>query len=464
VRLLRASATGQLPSFIDIAVEPKVFVFQFALATLVVLLTGLLPALRGAQPGTQAALRHGLRTTGSVRGSRVRSALIVAEVGLTVVLLAGSLLLIKTMSALNRIDLGFDADNVLTARYNLPATEYPTDQQRQLFLNTILQKLEADPGVAAVGAAQGTPFSGWNVMMSYQVQGEPPAAPGQDLATHVQVVTSTFFRTMGVPLLKGRIPDVSDANLSAVVNEAFVARHFAGKDPLGRQFQIGGDPNWATIVGVVGDYRHFQITNEALPAAYFPYVARAASGVGRNALPGQMTLAIRTRGPANDLIPVLRRELAALDPDVPAFRISTMQELIGRITWVQRILRNILAAFAATAGLLAVIGLYGVISFAVTQQRHEFGIRLALGAAPSGLLRQVLRAGLLLASLGIVIGTSIAFVATRGLRQLLFQVEPADLTTFVLVPLAVAALAALTAAGPALRAAATPPMQALRNE
>jgi ABC-type antimicrobial peptide transport system permease subunit len=265
-------------------------------------------------------------------------------------------------------------------------------------------------------------------------------------------------------LLKGRIPDLSDGNLSAVVNEAFVARHFAGQDPLGKQFRIGGDPDWATIVGVIGDYRHFQITDEAFPAAFFPYVARAASGVGRNALPGQMTLAIRTRGPANDLIPVLRRELAALDPDVPAFRISTMQELIGRITWVQRILRNILAAFATTAGLLAVIGLYGVISFAVTQQRHEFGIRLALGAAPSGLLRQVLRAGLLLASLGIVIGMSIAFVATRGLRQLLFQVEPADLTTFLFVPLAVAALAAITAAGPALRAAATPPMQALRNE
>jgi predicted permease len=477
VRLLRASATGQLPGFIDITVEPRVFAFQFAIATLVVLLTGLLPALRGTQLGTQAALGHGLRTTDSVRGSRLRSALIVGEVGLAVVLLAGSLLLIKTMSALNRIELGFDPANLLTARYNLPAcpwytevcsgTKYGTDQQRQIFLDAIEEKLRSDPGVIAVGAAQGTPFSGWNVMMAYAVQGERPAAPGHELATHVQVVTPEFFRTIGVSLVKGRgieTIDPGQAHASVVVNQSFVARHFPGQDPIGRQIRIGGDENWAAIVGVIGDFRHFQMTGAPQPAVYFRYAARAASSVGRNQLPNQMTLAIRTRGPASDLIPVLRRELAALDPDVPAFRISTMQDVIDQLTWVQRILRNILAAFATTAALLAVIGLYGVISYSVHQQRHEFGIRLALGADPAGLLKQVLRGGLLLASIGIVLGLTIALVATRGLRELLFQVQPADATTFVLVPLVIAALAALTAAGPALRAAGTPPIQALRNE
>jgi putative ABC transport system permease protein len=467
----------QLPAFITITVEPRVFLFQFALATLVVLLTGLLPALRGTQQDTQSALKQGVRTTGTVRGSRLRSALIVSEVGLTVVLLAGSLLLIKTMSALNHIELGFDPANVLTARYNLPAcpwyttvcsgTKYASNEQRQIFLNAVEEKLRSDPGVVAVGAAQGTPFSGWNVMMAYQVRGEPPAAPGQELATHVQVVTPQFFRTMRVPLVKGagiETIDPGQAHASVVVNQAFVARHFPGQEPLGRHIRIGADENWATIVGVIGDFRHFQITSAPQPAVYFRYAPRAATQVGRNQLPNQMTLAIRTRGPANDLIPVLRRELAALDPDVPAFRVATMDEVIARLTWVQRILRNILAAFAATAALLAAIGLYGVISYSVNQQRHEFGIRLALGAAPAGLLRQVLRGGLLLASIGTVLGLAIAFVATRGLRQLLFQVQPADATTFVIVPLVVAALTALAAAGPALRAASTPPMQALRNE
>ncbi len=476
VRLLSASATDQLPAFIAITVKPKVFFFQFAVATLVVLLTGLLPALRGTQLGSQSALMHGQRSTSSVQGSRLRSALIVAEVGLTVVLLAGSLLLVKTMSALSQIELGFDPANVLTARYNLPGcawfasvcsgTKYTTDEQRQIFLNAIEEKLRSNPGVVAVGAAQGTPFSGWNVTMAYEVRGQPPAAPGQELAAHVQVVTPEFFRTMRVPLVKGRgieTIDAAQANSSAMVNETFVARHFGGQDPIGQSIRIGGE-SWATIVGVIGDFRHVQITSAPEPAVYFLYAAPAAGRVGRNQLPNQMTLAIRTRGPANDMIPVLRRELAALDADVPAFRIATMEEVIARLTWVQRILRNILAAFAITAGLLAVIGLYGVISFGVNQQRHEFGIRLALGAAPNGLLRQVLRGGLLLASIGIGLGLVSAFVATRGLRQLLFQVQPADATTFLLVPLVVAALAALSSAGPALRAASTPPIQALRSE
>jgi predicted permease len=466
IRLLRASAAGLLPAFIDIAVEPTVFAFQFGVATLVVLLTGLLPALRGTQLGSQSPLGHGLRTTGSTRASRLRSTLIVAEVGLTVVLLAGSVLLIKTMSALNHVELGFDAANVLTARYNLPDPKYPSNQQRQLFLNTIEEKLRSNPDVVAVGSAQGTPFSGWNVTMSYHVRGEPPPKPGNELSTHVQVVTPQFFSTVRVPLVKGRGFDASDAsqaNARVLVNEALVARHFKGQDPIGRQLRIGGNETWATIVGVIGDFRHYELIDPPQPAVYFPF-ATAATTTGAAQLPTQMTLAIRTRGPANDLIPVLRRELAALDADVPAFRISTMEEVIGRITWVPRILRNILAAFATTAALLAVIGLYGVISYSVNQQRHEFGIRLALGASPIGLLRQVMGAGLRLASIGIVLGVAIAFAATRGLRDLLFEVQPADATTFLLVPLVVATLAALTAAGPALRAAATPPMQALRNE
>jgi len=312
--------------------------------------------------------------------------------------------------------------------------------------------------VVAVGAAQGTPCSGWNVGMNYQVQGEPPAKPGEERGTHVQVVSPEFFSTMGVPLVKGRGIERGDANRGgtvAIVNQAFVARHFQNKDPIGQHFRIGGDTIWATIVGVIGDFRHFGITREPSPAAYFHYAISS---------PTQMTLAIRTRGNPNDLIPILRKDLAALDVDVPAFRVITMEEVIRQLTWVQRISRNILGAFAGTAALLAVIGLYGVISFSVTQQRHEFGIRLALGAAPGRLLQQVVNNGLLLAVIGIVIGWIVAFVSVRGLQQLLFEVQPADLTTFVVVPMVVAVLAALTAAVPALRAAATDPMLALRNE
>jgi putative ABC transport system permease protein len=458
VKILRASATGQFPSFIEIAIQPKIFAFEFAVATIVAMLTGLLPAWRGTQLKAQAALKDGMRSTSNARSSRIRSALIVSEVGLSVVLLAGAVLLMKTMGALNDVKLGFDSTNLLVARYNLPSTKYPEGTQRQIFLDAIQDKLRAEPGVVAVGAAQGTPFSGWNVGMNYQVQGEEPAKPGEELSTHTQVVSPEFFRTLGVPLIKGRGFENADANRGntvAVVNQAFVTRHFQNKDPIGQHVKIGGDTVWATIVGVIGDFRHYGITREPSPAVYFHYAS---------ASPTQMTLAIRTRGNPNDLQATLRKDLAALDPDVPAFRVLTMEELLGQLTWVQRISRNILGAFAGTAALLAVIGLYGVISFSVTQQRHEFGIRLALGAAPDRLLRQVVSSGLLLALIGIAIGWIVAFVSARGLEQLLYEVEPADVTTFLVVPVAVALLAAVTAAIPALRAASTDPMLALRNE
>ncbi len=458
VRILRASATGQLPAFIEITAEPKVFVFEFAVALVVAMLTGLLPALRGTQAKAQAALKEGMRATGNARSSRVRSALIVSEVGLAVVLLAGSLLLIKTMSALNDVPLGFEPGKLLTARYNLPSSKYATDEKRQLFLNAIQDKLRVEPGVISVGAAQGTPFSGWNVSRGYKVQGEAPPTPGQEPSSHVQVVSPDFFPTMGVRLVKGRGLEPADANSSqlvVLVNESFVARHFAGKEPIGQHIRIDNNDPWATIVGVISDFRHFGIAQEPSPAIYFHYAADS---------PTMVTLAIRTRGPAAEMEATLRRDLAALDGDVPAFRVITMEDLIGRLTWVQRISRNILAAFAGTAALLAVIGLYGVISYSVTQQRHEFGIRLALGAAPRQLLRQVVRSGLTVALIGIVLGWVVAFLAARGLQQLLYQVNPRDAATFVVVPLAVATLAALTAAVPALRAAATDPMLALRNE
>jgi predicted permease len=458
VRILRVSATDQLPAFIDITAEPKVFAFEFGVALVVALVTGLLPALRGTQLKAQAALKEGMRATTSVTSSRVRSALIVSEVVLAVVLLAGSLLLFKTMRALNEVNLGFDPENVLTARYALPSGKYDTPEKRALFLDAIQQRLRSEPGVISVGAAQGTPFSGWNVGNSYHVQGEAPPTPGHEPSTHVQVVTPDYFRTMGIPLVKGRMLEPGDAtrsNLVVVVNQSFVARHFAGQDPIGKHMRMGDQDPWATIVGVIGDFRHFGITEEPQPSVYWHFAA---------ASPTQITLAIRTRGNAADLIPVLRRDLAALDPDVPAFREGTMEETIARLTWVQRILRNILIAFALTAAALAVIGLYGVISYSVTQQRHEFGIRLALGAAPGQLLRQVVRVGVMIASVGIAIGWVVAFLAARGLQQLLYQVNPRDVATFVIVPVVVAAMALLAAAGPALRAASTDPMLALRNE
>jgi putative ABC transport system permease protein len=460
VRVLRGLLVDRIPAFIYITPDLRVYAFAVATTTLVALLAGILPALRGTRVDAQAVVKEGNRSTIGPRGSRLRGALVMSEVALAVVLLVGAMLLIKTMDALTSIDPGFRSENILTARYNLPASKYDSPERRALYHTALLERLRAQPGMLQVGAAQGLPFSGWNVGTSYEVEGEPAPPIGRAPSVHFQSVTPEFFELLGVPLVRGRMLDATDgpdADPVAVVNESFVARHFATRDPIGRRFRLccGPDAKWLTIAGVVADFRHFDLTEPMSPAAYLPYAQEVRS---------QMTLAIRTAGPAADMIPALRRVLTELDPDVPPFSVETLEEVLARETWVQRISRDIFTAFAATAALLAVVGLYGVISYSVARQRHELGIRLALGAEPRRVLRLVVRQGLVLALCGIAIGWTAALLSSNLLDRLLFEVEAADAATFVIVPLIVAALASLAAFIPALRAAGTDPMIALRTE
>jgi putative ABC transport system permease protein len=381
-------------------------------------------------------------------------------VGLAVVLLVGSGLLIKSMNALTRIDPGFEADRVLTARYNLLAPEYEDPERQALFQAELLERLRALPRVERVAAAQGTPFSGWNVNTSYEIEGEAPPPVGQSPSTHVQAITPDYFDVIGVPLVTGRMlaaTDESDGVPVAVVNASFVARNFPDEAAVGKRFRLccGEDRPWVTVVGVIADYRHYTLMEPMSPAVYIPYSQFVRS---------QMTLAIRTAGPPEDLIPSLNTVMAGLDPDVPAHRIQTLEEVLARETWVQRIARDILTAFASVAGLLAVVGLYGVIAYSVARQRREIGVHLALGAAPRDVLRLIVRRGLSLALIGIAIGWTTALLAARWLRQLLFQVQPADATTFALVPLVVAILATVATWIPARHAAATDPVVALRAD
>ena len=457
VGVLRSAIADRIPTFITITPDLWVYLFAAGVALFVALLTGVLPALHGTRVDAITAIKDGDRATLGLRGARLRGALVVAEVALAVVLLVGSTLLSKSMRALTGVDIGFQHENVLTARYNLPATKYDSGERRAAFQHELLERLRATPGIAQVGAAQGTPFSGWNVGMSYQVEGEPPAPVGKELGSHYQVVTPEFFETLGVPMVKGRMiaaTDRADGVPVAVVNESLAARHFAGADPIGKRVRIG-DGRWLTIVGVVADYRHYALRQPMGPAIYAPYAQD---------VPSQMTVAMRTAGAPADMIPTLRRVFAELDADVPPERVRTLDEVIARQTWVERIARDILLAFATAAALLAVIGLYGVIAYSVARQRHEIGIRLALGAAPQHVLRLIVRRGLALAIAGITIGMFTALVAVRSLRELLYEVKPLDLPTFLLVPLLVASFATLAAWIPARRAAATDPMVALREE
>ena len=457
MRALRISLTDRLPAFVEIRADPIVYAFAFGITAAVAVLFGFLPALRATRIDAHAELKEGGRATGGPGSARLRSSLIVAEVALAVVLLVGSTLLIRTMDALQGIRPGFDATGILTARYHLPHEEYETPDERRIFLDQLLERLRTLPGVRDAAAAQGTPFSGWNVHNSYSVEGEPAPLPGQGLITHVQSVTPEFFRVLAVPIVRGRgLLPTDTANSVAVVNERFARRHFANTEPIGRRFRFGGDDStWKTIVGVVADYRHFELTEPMRPAAYLPFAADPGS---------HMRVVIKAAGAPEDLVPSLRAALGELDPDVPAFSIETLEDVIARQTWVQRIARDILTAFAATAALLVVIGLYGVISYAVTRRRHELGIRLALGATPRRVRRLVVRQGLVLGLAGIALGWVASFAAVRLLTALLFDVEPVDTATFIAVPLVVAGLAVLASWVPARRAAALDPVMALRAE
>jgi predicted permease len=387
----------------------------------------------------------------------MRNSLVVAEVALATVLLIGSALLIRTMSALSDIRAGFEPAGILSARYSLPGTEYDA-VARRAFLEQLLERVRALAGVEQASAAQGTPFSGWNVNTRYEVAGEPPAPLGQEKTTHMQYVMPGFFSTLQVPMVRGRDFVASDNDSTAtvaIVNESFVARHFPGGDPLGKRIRLSPDRPWLTIVGVLADYRHYTLTEPMGPATYLPFGSNPRQ---------QMTVVVKTSGPTAAMVPTLRRVMSELDPNVPAYRIEILEDEVARQTWVQRIARDILTAFAATAALLAVIGLYGVISYSVLRQRHELGIRLALGATPRRVRRLVVRQGLTLGLAGILPGWLGALAAVRLLEGLLFEVQPGDVTTFAATPLAVAALALLAAWLPARRAAALDPVTALRND
>jgi putative ABC transport system permease protein len=456
--VLQILFADRLPASAAIALNPIIYSFALATTTIVALLAGLFPAIRTTRVQLETSLKSGSRATLAREGARLRGALVVGEIALAVVLLVGSVLLLKSLSALQNIDPGFDAQDVFVARFQLPANRYDTVERRSAFMTALLERLRTAPGIVDVGAAQGTPFSGWNVGSGYEVEGEPAPLPGQPRSTHVQSVTPEYFRVLHVPLVRGRQLSAQDDDRAprvALVNQAFVARHFKGKDPIGRRFRFGPGEPWVAIVGVIGDFRHYTLTEPMRPAVYTPFAADP---------PHQMTVVIRATEGTGDTLSTLRRVLQRLDPDVAASGGQPLADVVARQMWLPRVARDVIGAFAATAALLALMGLYGVISYSILRQQNELGIRLALGAAPAQVLRLVLGRGLVLASIGSGIGCALAFGASRSLSELLFEITPADAGTFILVPLLVIALAALASFVPGRRAASIDPVITLRAE
>jgi putative ABC transport system permease protein len=463
VRLLRLAFPESLPFYIALELDRTALAFAVLATTLAGVLFGIAPAIRATHVDLTSSLKEGGRGGGTgVSRSRMRATLVVAEVALSVVLMIGAMLLIRSYHALEGTNLGFDEHGIVSLRISLPNVKYDNPARVSAFYDGLFERIRALPGVESVGAAQGTPFSGWNVHYALTLEGRPPAGPGEELDAHSQSVTPDYLRTIGVPIVRGRGFAATDRDTVApvvVVNEIFVKRMLGGADPIGKRVKLGSAEStapWATIVGVMRDYRHYRLPEEMDAAIFLPATVNP---------PLTLTLAIRTRLPdPHDIIPAVRTAMRELDPAVPAFRIQTFDEVVSRSLWRQRLQGEVLGVFAALALLLASVGLYGVIAYAVTQRTRELGVRMALGATRRHVLSLVLGQGARLTLLGVAVGTVGALALTRVVASLLYGIKPTDPLTFLAVPTALAAVAVLASYAPARRAMRVDPLVAMRAE
>jgi putative ABC transport system permease protein len=446
----------------NIRLDWGVFAFTFGLSVLTGIVFGLAPALLASKPDLIHALRnsrsHGLMSFGlrSFRGW-----LVVAELALAVVLLLAAGLLVRSFNKLLAIDLGFDRHNVLTARISLPRSAYKDPTQTQAFYDDLLQRLKSLPGVESAGIINHTPLAGFGLIAFTGIEGNPPLDRKKDLPIGIGSVSSDYFQTMKIPLLSGRLYDSrdrADGQKVAIVNQAFANRFFANGNPLGKRVGFGCEESEGlcrTIVGVVGNIRQESITDAVVPEMYLPFAQMSLNG---------MTLLVRTTSDPPNLARSVRNEVLAIDRNQPLFEVKTLAERVDEGVAVSRSLTLLFTAFALLGLILGTVGIYGIVSYSVTQRTHEIGIRMALGARARNVLSLIMRNGLTLVLTGIVIGVGSALMLTRFLATLLFGIEPTDGVTFVVVSAVFFVIAMVAALIPALRATRVDPLIALRYE
>ncbi len=453
---LVALAPAGLPRLEEISVDGRTLAFTTVLSILTGFIFGLLPALHSSRADLNDVIKEGGR---GVSGGRLRSGLVAAQLALSLVLLVGAGLLIRSFLRLSREDPGFDASHVLAAKVDLPTNRYNTDPRQAAFFEELLARIRRLPGVTAASAINWLPFGGGGSASSYFVEGRPAPAPGQELGADIRAVDPDYFHTLGIPLRAGELFTSRDGphiRKAVVINQALAHQVFPGENPIGRHVLMPwGDTLNGEIVAVVGDTRAAGLDSVARPTLYWPMAQFPWSF---------MSLVIRTRGTPEALIRPVTSELHALDADVPLANPRPLDSFLSQSVASQRFTMLLLGAFAAVAVVLAAIGISAVVANAVVRRTREIGVRMALGAERRDVLRMVLRQGMLLVVIGIGVGLAGALALTRVLRNLLYGVSPTDLVTFAGVPLLLAGIALVAAYLPARRAADVDPMVALRTE
>jgi putative ABC transport system permease protein len=439
----------------ELRLDFRVLAFTFALSALTTLAFGLLPALQASRPEVMGLLRDGARGTAR---ARFRGALVVSEVSLSLVLLVGAGLLLRSAIALQRADPGFRPQRLLTMQFRLPPSKYAEPAQIAAFFRESLRRVQETPGVESAALARAIPFSGNGAQDAYRVEGQPEAPAGREPTTQTNIVSPEYFETLGIPLLRGRSFSQDDQPKTppVIVVSATLARQaWPGADPLGRRLWLKGTDRWYTVVGVVGDAKHFQLSDALTAQAYTTH--EQDPRIFAN-------FAVRTAGEPQDLAAAVRQAIWSVDKDQPVWAVRSMEELLTRSRGPARALGVLVGLFALVALVLAVVGTYGVISYLAGQRTHEIGVRMALGARERDVLRLVMRQALRWAALGVGLGALCALGATRALDSLLFGVGTADPVTFLSVSLLLPAVLLLASLAPAWRAARLDPCRALRHE
>jgi putative ABC transport system permease protein len=454
---LAASATARIPRLGTVDVDLSALGFTLALSVAAGLLFGLAPATQAARADLHEGLKEGAR--GTAGGTRTRAALVAGQVALALVLLAGAGLLLKSFANLQRVDLGFEPEHVLTARITLPEVRYTEPARQAAFFESLLARLNALPGVRAAGAINWLPLSGLRSATDFWFGGRPIPSDADQPTADISVVDPSYFRAMGITLQTGRgIAPTDDARhpKAVVVSERFVRDYFPGQSPLGQQiFMPWGDTLVGTIVGVARDVKHAGVDSVVQPTIYWSMAQFPWSG---------MHLVLRAEGDLRPLAAALPGVVQSLDPDLAVADVRPLESYLGDALARHRFSMALLAGFAALALALTAVGLYGVIAYTVVQRTRELGIRLALGATPGVVLRGVLRWGLQLVGAGIVVGMVGAVAFTRVLRTLLYQVSATDPLVLGAIVLLLAVVGIVASYAPARRATRVDPMVALRSE
>ena len=460
IRLLLALNPANIPRLSEIEIDGRVLGFTFLIALLTGIIFGLAPALQASKADLNEALKEGARgSTGGISRQRIRNLLVVSEVALTVVLLIGAGLMLKSFSSLQSVNPGFNPANTLTMVVNLPASKYTDDHQAQAFFEQVLNRIELLPGVQAVGAVTSLPLTMTSIIrLRFIVDEHPPANASEVPRGNFRSISHNYFRAMGIALVKGRYFSEQDRDKSppvVIVNETMANRYWPGEDPIGKRLTIPSAGGSREVVAVVADVKHSSLDTESGVEMYVPYLQKPFKF---------MALVIHTSSDPLGSIAAVRNEILSVDKSQPVYDVKTLQQIVSDSLSQPRLYTLLLGIFAGLALTLAAVGIYGVMNYSVVQRKHEIGIRLALGAQRSNILKMVVGQGMLLALIGVVLGLAAALILTRLMESLLFGVSARDLATFFIIPVVLAIVAFLSSYFPARRATRIDPMVALRYE